>query len=157
MKLLRGNVYKKEKGDSIVAGAFMLVLTIICMYFFITLLLNYYTTVKVMGEVKEVARTYMLKMELVGSLDQDDIDEMTAQLEKIGVKNIKLEGNFDSSILNSAKITNYREVGYAGEVNLLIEGEYSERENNVTLMGAIFDLSKPSVQIKIQKKGVVIR
>lgn len=152
MKLL-----KKKQGESVVSGTAMLGLTICMMCVLMIIFFNYYATLHATEEVNMVARTYLLQMELNNCLDQNDVDGLIDRLADLGMTDIKLSGNFASSVSSGSIKTNKFPANYGEEVYLLIEGVLNVDTKTVRFLGVNIDISKPKVNISVQKKGVAVK
>ena len=121
------------------------------------LFFNYYSTIHATEEVNMVARTYLLQMEFGNCLEQDEINALVARLTELGMTNINLSGNFDYSVSSSSIKKNEYPAAYGEEVYLLIEGVLNVDTKTVRFFGVNLDLSKPEVDLSVQKKGVAVK
>lgn len=148
---------EKKKGEGVIASAVMFGTTILVIYVVMILLFNYYKTIHAHEEINMIARTYLLKMELHNCLEQSDITEMVNKLTALGMSDIKLSGNFSSSVSSTNVKANYYPSSYGKEVFIQIEGILNVDTKVVNILGINIDISKPMVNINITKKGVSVK
>lgn len=148
---------KKRRGESIVSGTAMLGLTVCALFVVMTLFINYYSTIHATEEVNMVARTYLLQMELGNCLKQDEVNALVTRLTELGMTDIHLSGNFDTSVTSGNIKKNEYPAGYGEEVYLLIEGVLNVETKTVRFFGTDIDLSKPTMDLSVQKKGVAVK
>lgn len=151
------NLTEKKDGEGVIASAAMLGMTILVIYIAMVLLFNYYKTIHTHEEVNMIARTYLLKMELHNCLEQSDISELVNKLTAIGMSDIKLSGNFSSTVSSANVKTNYYPSSYGKEVLIQIEGILNVDTKIVNILGIDIDISEPIVNIDITKKGVSVK
>ncbi len=102
----------KEKGN---VGD--LVTTGVCVLAMTALMLVYMDIVSLIGqktEVSQIARKYILRMETVGMLTDEDREELCAELAGAGVTDLQLEG------------TTFVQAGYGEPIILLLQGNLKE-------------------------------
>lgn len=68
-------------------------MTILMMTFF-----NYIKVIHQKGEISQLARKYILRMETVGYLTGQDAVELKSEMDRIGATNINLEGSTLSAV-----------------------------------------------------------
>lgn len=104
---------KKEKGnvgDIMITGLCMLAMTVV--------MLSYMDNVQLIRqktEVSQLARKYILRMETVGYLTNQDCMKLTAELQEIGVTEI----NYDGTTVSG--------VEYGNPITLQIQGKLREQ------------------------------
>jgi hypothetical protein len=147
----------KKKGEGVIPGAIMLALTIFVMYLLLTLFLNYYATIHAQEEVHVVARNYLLKMELNNCLEQSDIENLVSALSELGMTGIQLSGNFATDVSSGNVKVNAYPAEYSDEVYILIEGTLNVDTNVIRFLGMEIDLSKPTVNMYVLRKGVAVK
>lgn len=148
---------KKKRGESVVSGTAMLGLIVCALFVVITLFFNYYSTIHATEEVNMVARTYLLQMELGNCLEQDEVTALVDRLTELGMSDIQLSGNFDYSVTSENIKKNEYPASYGEEVYLLIEGILNVGTKTVRFLGTNIDLSKPTIDLSVQKKGVAVK
>ena len=102
----------KEKGN---VGD--LVTTGICILAMTALMLTYMDNVSLIGqkmEVSQIARKYILRMETVGMLTDEDRAELCDELAAAGVTGLQLEG------------TTFTQAGYGEPIILQLQGNLKE-------------------------------
>ena len=147
----------KKRGESVVSGAAVLGTLILFIFVSMIIYFNYYATIHAVEEVNMVARTYLLKMELNNCLEQDDIDQLVSRLTELGMTEINLSGNFYYTATSSCIKRNEYPANYGEDVYLLIEGVLNVDTKTVRIFGADFDISKPTVNVSVPKKGVAVK
>lgn len=148
---------RKQKGEATVSGAAMLALTVLCMFVLLNILHGYYKTLYAEEEIHTAARTYLLKTELVGYLEQNDVDELVARLSELGMTEIKLSGNFAPSVSSSVIRQNLYARGYGESVSITIEGVLNNQNKIINFLGTNLNIGEPRVNVNITKKGVCVK
>lgn len=100
---------KKQEGnvvELIATGLCILAMCAIMMYFF-----EYMDVIGQKNEAVGLARKYILRMETVGCLVENDRQSLIRELEEIGIEEIALDG------------TTFRPVTYGQPVALMIKGK----------------------------------
>ena len=103
MKLLKCS--KGSIGDVMPMGIF-----VICIAFVFISFADCVRTVNVKSSISQISRRYILRMETIGYLTEDDKDLLITELSDAGLREISL-GNTDTS-----------EVGYGNAIRLEIRG-----------------------------------
>ena len=100
---------KKEEGN---VGDFMAVC--VCMLMLTLLLVSYMDSIRLIdekAEINQIARKYILKMETVGQLTENDRIMLCQELEKAGATEVSLGG------------TTFERTGYGEAIVLQIRGK----------------------------------
>lgn len=154
---LKRTLLKKKSGESVLSGACMLSLTIIVMFLLLLLFFNYYKTINAAEDIHMKARSYLLKMELNNCLDQNDINTLVADLTELGMTNIKLSGNFASTVSSGYIRVNEYEGEYGERVYLRIEGTLNVDTKTIDFLGTEINISPPMVSLDLTKQGVAVK
>lgn len=88
-----------------------------CILAMTTIVFIYVDKVGLIGqkmEVSQIARKYILRMETVGMLTDEDRAELCAELDSAGVTNLRLDG------------TTFSQVGYGEPIILQMQGNLKE-------------------------------
>lgn len=150
-------VLKKRKAESVIANAIMLTLAIAVVFLLLKVVLNYYTTLHAVEEVHAVARNYLLKMELNNCLEQSDVDALVKTLIEHDVTDIKLSGNFSDTVTSTYIERNEHVSSYGQAVYLKVTGIMNVDVEHITFFGIEIDISKPTVNLAVTKKGVAVK
>lgn len=100
---------KKEAGN---VGDFMMVC--VCMLMLTVLLTAYMDSARLIdekAEMNQIARKYILKMESLGMLTEEDRTRLCAELEEAGASEVSLEGS------------TFERAGYGEPIALCIKGK----------------------------------
>lgn len=106
--------YRKRQGnivDVLTAGILILAMTII-----MTAYLGSMQLVSIKSEVSQLSRKYILRMESVGCLTEDDRISLEQELHDLGIENVDLNGTTMSG------------VGYGNPIFLVIRGCFEGQE-----------------------------
>lgn len=148
---------KKKKGESTLSGAMALSMFVLVAFVILKLMFNYYTTIDAVDEVKMIARTSLLQMELKGCLEQEDINYLVSKLTALGMTDIKISGNFDYSASSSCIKNNEYPGAYGEDVYIQVEGILNIDTKTINFLGIQIDISKPTVHVNTIKKGVAVK
>lgn len=128
-------------------GSMMHMLSIIFSTIFVAIILIMYAgisnNINKRNDIDLVARRYLLLMEIEGGLNAELEKELTNELKKLGVENIKLEG---TTLVNDDSLTNYGEIitlNIKGDMNIT---SYNNKNN-------IFTVTGTTVPINISKSS----
>ncbi len=113
---------RKEKGsigDIMSAGICMLAMTVLMLSYMNNVWLIHRKT-----EVSQIARQYILKMETVGYLTEEDRIRLGRELDEAGVTQLELEGTTMSPVTYGDIITL--------EIRGKLEGEYDFEEKRIS-------------------------
>lgn len=131
---------KKDEGS--VIHMFSIILTAVFMGLLLMIFAAISSNINRRNDVDLTARKYMLKMEIEGGLTEDLKVELTKELEKLGVQEIKYDG---STFVNDTSPSNYGET-----INLNISGKmkfitYNNKVNKT------FTVSQMLIPLNIKK------
>lgn len=131
---------KLKKKEGSIAKFGIPLFTMVAVFSIIVMFITYLNDIDKKDSVEIVAREYILKMETVGYLNSSDEADLYKDLEKLGVKNISIEGTTRSKI------------GYGKKITLSIKGQMEVTSYNVQNMFKITNTPK-LVEISEQKSS----
>lgn len=158
--MIMGMFQKRRRGAANIVGIALTCIIVVLLLLVITLeTIHISKALDSKNHISSCLRSYLNKMEVMGCLEERDIDALVEDLQRCGMTEIHISGNFEQMASNSAVENNYGPAEYGAPVYLEIRGLLKIKSVQKTASAGFFnfDLREREIEVEIEQKGISLR